>query len=486
MSVQIASMLNEPMAAWAVCGAFLIVCFAILGYGPRLWAAYGGLLAAVLAGYAFLGKGFAYVGLAPVFIGELALAAGLLALVLAGGLGRAFRSSGTWLIGLLGLWGLWRTIPYLGVHGIDAFRDAVLFGYGAFAILVFVRVKDPLIVRRVLRGFSALAPLYLIWLPLAAVLMVAFSDALPEIAPGVTIPYLKFGDLAVHLAGVGAFFGLGLAPSGSFLARRIWLSSGLLAMGSGLIASQSRGGLLSVLVAFAVVMAARPANRLWRILPVACAGIALALAIGVGMDSGRKDRMLSLGQAVTNVESLIGVRHASGGNLSGTANWRLQWWEKIVDYTVFGPYFWQGRGFGANLASIDGFVVDVDESLRSPHNGHLSFLARAGVPGLVLWLGLIGWLGFSLLKRSIALRAVGEDAWSRVFIFVLAYGCAFLVNASFDVFLEGPQGGIFFWSLVGFAMSLLFLIHPAPSVRRTHGDVAQAAFRGKVGAVRVS
>ena len=475
MKVQIASMLNEPMAVGAVCGAFLIACFAILGYGPRLWAAFGGFLAVVLAGYAFLGKGFAYLGMPPLFIGELTLAAGLVALLLSGGLGRAFRSTGTWLIGLLGLWGLMRTLPFLGVHGIDAFRDAVLYGYGAFAILVFVRVADPLMVRRVLRGFSAIAPIYLIWMPLVAVLMVAFSDSLPEIAPGVTIPQVKFGDLAVHLAGVGAFFGLGLAPRGSFLARRAWLSAGLIAIGSGVVASQTRGGLLSVLMAFAVVTVARPSNRLWRILPMACAGIVVALAVGVGMDSGRKDRMLSLGQAVTNVESLIGVRHASGGNLSGTASWRLQWWEKIVDYTVFGPHFWQGRGFGINLASVDGFVVDVDESLRSPHNGHLSFLARAGVPGLALWLGLIGWLGVSLLKRSIALRAAGEDAWSRVFLFVLAYGGAFLVNASFDVFLEGPQGGIFFWSLVGFAMSLLFLIRPSPYVPHTNRKVAQTA-----------
>ena len=30
-----------------------------------------------------------------------------------------------------------------------------------------------------------------------------------------------------------------------------------------------------------------------------------------------------------------------------------------------------------------------------------------------------------------------------------------MINASFDVYLEGPQGGIWFWSFFGFGMALL-------------------------------
>ena len=37
----------------------------------------------------------------------------------------------------------------------------------------------------------------------------------------------------------------------------------------------------------------------------------------------------------------------------------------------------------------------------------------------------------------------------RWFAFLVAYWMAFLVNTSFDVFLEGPMGGIWFWTLVG-------------------------------------
>ena len=36
----------------------------------------------------------------------------------------------------------------------------------------------------------------------------------------------------------------------------------------------------------------------------------------------------------------------------------------------------------------------------------------------------------------------------------MAYFTAFLVNMSFDVYLEGPQGGIWFWCLIGYAIAL--------------------------------
>ena len=43
---------------------------------------------------------------------------------------------------------------------------------------------------------------------------------------------------------------------------------------------------------------------------------------------------------------------------------------------------------------------------------------------------------------------------ANVNLWVLAYWMAFIVNMSFDVYLEGPQGGIWFWCLIGFAIAL--------------------------------
>ena len=94
-----------------------------------------------------------------------------------------------------------------------------------------------------------------------------------------------------------------------------------------------------------------------------------------------------------------------------------------------------------------------DHSLRSPHNGHLTFLARGGVPAGFLWVVLQGTFGLSLLRAFFRARRVGNEWWQRIDIWILAYWLAFLVNAAFDVFLEGPQGGIWFWSLFGFGIA---------------------------------
>lgn len=57
---------------------------------------------------------------------------------------------------------------------------------------------------------------------------------------------------------------------------------------------------------------------------------------------------------------------------------------------------------------------------------------------------------------------------------MLAYWFAFMVNASFDVFLEGPQGGIWFWCLFGFGIALIEVqrhSYPLRSVRNDRSEI---------------
>jgi hypothetical protein len=145
------------------------------------------------------------------------------------------------------------------------------------------------------------------------------------------------------------------------------------------------------------------------------------------------------------------------GNLSDTRQWRIDWWNTIVDYTVYGRYFWTGKGFGVNLADDDGFQVATEDEapLRSPHSAHMTVLAREGVPGIVLWIALQICFGWSLISAHFRARQVGALWWARVDLWILSYWLAFLVNGSFDVFLEGPQGGIWFWCVVGMGIAVL-------------------------------
>ncbi len=134
---------------------------------------------------------------------------------------------------------------------------------------------------------------------------------------------------------------------------------------------------------------------------------------------------------------------------SGTIKWRVDWWKDILEYTVKGDYFWMGRGYGINLAVVSD-IGRKDDSLRSPHNATMTILARSGVPGMVLWFVFLGSLAIGLLK-IIFTKHVSQEARD-VAAWMLAYGAAFFVNSSLDVFLEGPMGGIWFWSLVGLAL----------------------------------
>jgi hypothetical protein len=159
------------------------------------------------------------------------------------------------------------------------------------------------------------------------------------------------------------------------------------------------------------------------------------------------------------MRSLFGLESSAvGSSLSSTRDWRLDWWRSIVDYTLFGRFFWSGKGFGPNLADEDGFQVVHDAApLRSPHNAHLTTLARMGVPGMAVWVLLHA--AFAVLVGSAYLRARRDGAtwWAAVDLWILAYWSAFIVNAAFDVFLEGPHGGIWFWCLFGLGIAALEL-----------------------------
>jgi hypothetical protein len=46
----------------------------------------------------------------------------------------------------------------------------------------------------------------------------------------------------------------------------------------------------------------------------------------------------------------------------------------------------------------------------------------------------------------------------------LSYWLAFMINVSFDVVLEGPHGGIWFWTVYGVGLAALWLYRYCPMV----------------------
>jgi hypothetical protein len=414
-------------------------------------------LGGLLVGYAFLNKGFAYFGYRTIFVGEMTLALGLVALAVGSGVWLVLRSPLIWLLIAFALWGAFRTLPYVGVYGSNALRDGVVWGYGIFALLVPAILLRYGRISSVPEKYGRLLPWYLMWAPVASLIFFLAAGAVPRV-PGSDVPLIFFkpGDAATHLAGCATFLALGLHQ---FDARRsrvpLWLKEWfcwLVWLAGFLVVSINRGGLVSVLVAASVVLALRPLSKWGKVILTGVIIVMLFFALDLEFDVGGA-RKVSPQQITASIGSVIG--HNSREGLEETRRWRLEWWTDIVNYTFRGDYFWTGKGFGINLADDDGYQVEQEGALRSPHNGHMTILARAGVPGLLLWVLLQTAFAVSLLVAYFKARRAGQEWWARVNLWLLAYWSAFMVNGAFDVFLEGPQGGIWFWSLFGFGIAVL-------------------------------
>jgi len=338
-------------------------------------------LGLVLLGYSLGGRGFAYLGVPPIFIGEIALFIGLLAFSTAHKWQDVFRCKLVWPLLALFAWGALQTAPYLSQYGIDCLRDAVGWGYGVFAVIVAALILDD---RRVLnllvQLYQRFVKLFLVGIPISFAVYRYLGMSMPR-WPWADIKMLqvKEGDAMVHLSGVAAFWVAGLAGNIG------WGWVVLLTVDAVMLGVIDRAGMVAFVVVFALCMLLRPRNGVTLRAIGILAGVTLVLwatDLHVPVPGG-KGRDISFQQVITNLGSVAGDSGSNG--LDSTKEWRLDWWRTILGYTVHGKYFWTGKGFGINLADEDGFQVLTDHSLRNPHSVHMTMLARGGVPMLVLW-----------------------------------------------------------------------------------------------------
>ncbi len=89
-----------------------------------------------LTGYAFLGKGFAYIGIPPIFIDAILWSMAFLYLMLHLDFLLILRDWNLTLLSCFMVIGILRTVPYISIYKIDALRDGVIWGYGLFAIII--------------------------------------------------------------------------------------------------------------------------------------------------------------------------------------------------------------------------------------------------------------------------------------------------------------------------------------------------------------
>jgi hypothetical protein len=410
------------------------------------------IVALVLPGYAFIGKGFAYAGFPPLYIGEMTYLTGVAVFLRSGCIVGSFATLPSLFLAIAMAWMVLRTVPSIEAYGVDALRDSVVILYGGFAfIFVALLLEDRRRIDTILRYYWKFADVFVPIIPF----LFAISQYLREYIPhssnaNAPILELKPDEVAVHLAGASVF-----ALAGFYRVGWRWILA--LCTTVIMVVSHSRGAILElavpVILAAILVGKARAVAR-----SVVLISIVMFGAITVESTFGEyrpptstAERSIDSQQIVDNVISSFG----ESGNYQAEATkaWRLQWWDIIVADTIFGPNFWTGRGFGLNLADADGFQLGDQPdrpALRSPHNVHMTILARAGVPGLTLWFAfLLSWFG-AMLRALLTAQRRGQIEWSRLFLFVTCYVLSITIDATFDVAIEGPMIGIWFWCLIGF------------------------------------
>ncbi len=449
VAVAFADVLVLPLAI-ALVGLMLT-----LIYGRRLF--WIGLIF-LLAGYMFGGRGFAYVGFFPLYIGEAILGLGILCVAILPFTNRvtvSFRFVNWSLIplGIFCVWQFLQTLPYLPRYQFDAIRDAMMYIYALYAVLIAMLIPWEWVNNLFKRWGRLLVP-FIFAVPVIYMFMTVIP--FPIRFPGAPAPLIavKYGDIGCHLGGAAAFLLLGLDRRERPWPRTlVWVLWMVWIVGWMMFGSSNRGGMLAAVCAVAGTLLVWPVRAAWY-RPFMVLLIALWLLLVTNAYSelsfqAGKGREISAQQIVDNFVSIFASGDNDGG-LEGTKEWRLNWWGDIINYTFRGPYFWTGKGYGVNLAVDDGYAVGEGEALRSPHNSHMNYLARSGVPGFVLWcIFLVVHLGRLLV---IAITERNRHPWAaRYATWLLAYSGAFLVNGSFDLMLESPFAAIWFWSLTGFS-----------------------------------
>lgn len=320
---------------------------------------------------------------------------------------------------------------------ISLLRDAsVLFYIGFFLILFLFQSSLKLFLSKLITLYA--------WYPIIAFISYQLSAHVEEYREFILFgdtPFalVKFGDMAVHLLVTSLLIAAGLIRYRfSLLIINLFLILYLILV----IASYTRGGLLAYALPLIIYLyQSRHKFSEWftksRVLIL---GFVVALSVVIYLNSGGDEnfqgRALGFEQVSKNVLSLFSEQE--DGALTDNKLWRLAWWYKIIADAFELKKGLVGVGVGPNLTLLGDVGTD-DEQLRSPHSIHLTILARFGIPLFFLWLY---WVYLQLRRMG----KKTEPGFTKIILFIL-FG--FIINASFDVYLEGPMGAFPFWTWVG-------------------------------------
>ena len=327
---------------------------------------------------------------------------------------------------------------FLNYGIVDTIRDSLVINYLLFSFIILLFANE---IEQFIKSILIIYKYFPIIVFCLYILSLNNFFGSISFFGGIHVLYFKFGDISVHLLAAFLFQITGLV---TFKKPYDIINLMIIFLLFSIAASYSRGGMLSFLLGLIIFYKYLRASiikeqlkRYLKYLPILFIGAYLFLTT-FKVSENFQGRSVGLEQVVLNFTSIF-VESEEGG-LNDNKLFRLLWWGQIIDYTFNGPYFIAGKGLGVNLAEDDQILTtDLDGELRSPHNFNLTILARYGVFIFMIW---IYWVIVQIKKLS-------QVNLSKLQLIIICLQIAFLFNASFDVFLEGPMGAFPFWVFVG-------------------------------------
>jgi O-antigen ligase len=415
------------------------------------------MVAFLIVGYFVGNRGFAQLSLAgPLFVGEVGLA--ITAALLAGRavIARDIPDFKNPLIALVGIYLLYAVARFsfdVRQYRIDSIRDLAVVYYAAFFFIAY-----QLGCRTGARAFLEK------WILVAVVLHAAVAlifQVYPHILQtsfairGAPL-LLQKGDLTATFTAASIFI---VANRPRIFGQRWLRTAVLLVLIACLALSAARAAILGAMVASLLLWLAGK-----RELFLYGAGAAVALAIlilAVNVFSGSlhdSEHAMVFKEKMASMTDFKGERRYQtdfGVNKANNNQFRTTFWKVMMDDTTkANPVF--GRGFGYNfLPKFEAYYNRGGwEGLRSPHNYYITVYGRMGVVGSVIFL----LITFLMVREAI--RAAALVRRKQLSPADFSYWCAavvLLVSATFGVVLEGPMGGIPFWTFLGLALSGMVL-----------------------------
>jgi hypothetical protein len=415
----------------------------------------------LLAGYAIFDRGFAWFHIpkTPVFVGEIGLVLCLGFIVAWTDSVRAVVSRSLPLFTLLVfiIAGLIRLAFDFQAYLLDAIRDSALWYYAVFAFgAAGLAVARPHFLALAAKRYKTMLPLMAVWAPFGV-----YFGRVVGWDYGPRVPDSEVSILAHKVFNVGAQGAMAVA----FVWLMPWLYPkvvhrnilvGALMFGIVFSGTQSRGGFVAAVAALGIGFLFYVDKAMRK--RIAAGVLVGVLAVGsVAWVTDVKlpgDREVSARQFVTNISSVLAGGESEEEQLSTTVDWREELWTRVLVMITEDGDLPAGAGFGRNLVEeVEFFTGDGEEpEFRSPHNSHLSVVARMGLIGGGIWIVLwVSWFWAMFRARY----RFSKGSFPRASIEVILVGMiAHLINAYFDPTIEGPFVGIWVWFLFGLGAAI--------------------------------